>query len=74
MLKTTPIRLRQIYMPITANCQDINCISAFQTFHFYGMIFGRDKIAIKELIGKRIQALRKAHRLSQEQVADVGDF
>ncbi|MBI5894255.1 MAG: helix-turn-helix transcriptional regulator [Deltaproteobacteria bacterium] len=31
-------------------------------------------MAIKELIGKRIQALRKAHRLSQEQVAEKADI
>jgi len=31
-------------------------------------------MAIKELIGKRIQKLRKAHRLSQEQVAEKADI
>lgn len=31
-------------------------------------------MAIKELIGKRIQELRKAHGLSQEQVAEKADI
>lgn len=31
-------------------------------------------MVIKELIGKRIQELRKAHRLSQEKVAEKADI